>query len=228
LSRAWLGKHSFVSVKTSTHPLGWLVIAGLRRQHGFCLQLVELAEALVVAEPTSRRGAVRSLLTPTGSCSMRQSIIVKRMVQSVDLTVFVIWCAACAWIGGVQQDDAAGRTDGPDCTGGPPAAARPHRATGGAEGLCDEHTLPLHGARRLRLICAGVRAVVLLLIAIARAYTTGILRGSRARSARGGHPASHAAQRRCDAAHLRGQRGGGAESRAATARSLCGRAWFAV
>jgi hypothetical protein len=79
LSRAWLGKHSFVFVKTSTHPLGWVVIAGLRRQHGFCLQLVELAEALVAAEPTSRRGAVRflvrSLLTPTGSCSTRQSTI---------------------------------------------------------------------------------------------------------------------------------------------------------
>ena len=225
-------------MKTSTNPLGWLVIAGLRRQHGFCLQLVELAEALVAAEPTSRRGAVRflvcSLLTPTGSCSTRQLIIVKRMlaglVQSFDLTVFVVWCAACAWIGGVQQDDAAGRTDGSDCTGGPSAAARPHRATGGAEGLCDEHTLPLHGATRLRLICAGVRAIVLLLIAIARAYTTGIFRGSRARSTRGGHPASHAAQRWRDAAHLRGQYGGGAESRAATTRtrSLCGRAWFAV
>eukprot|EP01046_Picozoa_sp_COSAG06_P031754 COSAG06_NODE_3119_length_5828_cov_3.289754_4_plen_194_part_00 len=61
LSRAWQGKKSFVFVKTSTNPLGWLVISGLRRQHGFCLQLVELAEALVAAEPTSRRGAVRFL-----------------------------------------------------------------------------------------------------------------------------------------------------------------------
>ena len=32
---------------------------GLRREHAFCLQLVELAESLVGQNPSSRRGAVR-------------------------------------------------------------------------------------------------------------------------------------------------------------------------
>ena len=32
---------------------------GLRREHAFCLQLVELAESLVEHDPASRRGAVR-------------------------------------------------------------------------------------------------------------------------------------------------------------------------
>lgn len=33
---------------------------GLRREHAFCLQLVELAESLVDQSPPSRRGAVRA------------------------------------------------------------------------------------------------------------------------------------------------------------------------
>lgn len=92
---------------------------GLRREHAFCLQLVELAELLVEQDPASRRGAVRlhTRHISTTCCKFSNAANLVMPLPAPVVRLVDVWkcCAARAWAARVQPDNAPSGAYGSNC-----------------------------------------------------------------------------------------------------------------